>query len=264
MSGVNGHRARRSAAVALCAFAAVGAATAATHPFPRFTQPFCHRAGFTSAGVKIRAELCLATRDAATGRAVVVLHGCGGFSTLDHRLADTLPLDGISTLYVDYFAPTPPTGNKGWCSGWHHVVPTQTHASLFTRWIEVVGDAVTSLTRTRGIAAQHIGLVGWSLGGGLAVAAAQLDKRIGAVAAFSTGSFAGAPAHVSALPPLLLLSGGATDAIPLSWTLVLYRAARAAGTKVSLFVYPHGSHSWPRRQGTAGIAHAASFLRANL
>ena len=264
MSAVNRHRARRAAAVALCAFAFVGAATAATHPFPRFTQSFCHRADFTSGGTHIRAELCLATRDVAAGRAVVVLHGCGGFSTLDHRLADTLPLDGISTLYVDYFAPTPPIGNKGWCSGWHHTVLTQTHASLYARWLAVVGDAVTSLARARGMAAQHIGLVGWSLGGGLAVAAAQADKRVHALAAFSTGSFAGAPAHVSGLPPTLLLSGGTTDAIPLSWTLVLYRAARAAGTKVSLFVYPHGSHSWPRSQGTIGIAHAASFLRANL
>ncbi|MHB8643450.1 MAG: dienelactone hydrolase family protein [Gaiellaceae bacterium] len=261
---MNRHRARRAAAVAMLAFAATGASTAATHPFPRFTQAFCHRADFTSAGTHIRAELCRASRDASIGRAVVVLHGCGGFSTLDHRVADTLPLDGISTLYVDYFAPTPPLGNKGWCSGWHHVVSTGQHATLMTRWLGVVGDAVTSLTRTPGISPGHIGLVGWSLGGGLAVAAAQADRRVHALAAFSTGSFAGAPAHVSSLPPLLLLSGGTTDAIPLKWTLVLYRAARAAGAKVSLFVYPHGSHSWPRRQGTVGIAHAASFLRANL
>jgi fermentation-respiration switch protein FrsA (DUF1100 family) len=66
------------------------------------------------------------------------------------------------------------------------------------------------------------------------------------------------------MPPLLLLSGGTTDAVPLSWTLALYHAALSAGTKASLFVYPHGSHSWPRRQGTIGIARAARFLRAAL
>jgi hypothetical protein len=27
-----------------------------------------------------------------------------------------------------------------------------------------------------------------------------------------------------------------------------------------LYVYPRGSHNWPGRQGTLGIAHAAAFL----
>jgi dienelactone hydrolase len=66
---------------------------------------------FIAAGTSIRAELFRATTDSAAGRAIVVLHGCGGFDTFDHRLADTLPREGISTLYVDYFAPTPPPGN---------------------------------------------------------------------------------------------------------------------------------------------------------
>ena len=31
-----------------------------------------------------------------------------------------------------------------------------------------------------------------------------------------------------------------------------------------LYVYPHGSHNWPGRQGTLGIEHAAAFLRLYL
>jgi dienelactone hydrolase len=258
---VAGKRARWAPAVALLALVCAGAAAA--HPFPRFTQPFCTRDDFTSAGVHVRAELCRATRDTAAGRAVVVLHGCGGFDTFDHRLADTLPLDGISTLYVDYFAPTPPPGSKGWCSGPRPRRPSQ-RADLFTKWDRVVGDAVALLDRTRLVVPAHVGLVGWSLGGGLAVGAAETDDHVRAVAAFSTGLFAGGQTHVARLPPLLLLSGGTSDAIPLSWTLALYRAARAAGTDASLFVYRHGSHSWPGRQGTIGIARAARFLRAVL
>jgi dienelactone hydrolase len=259
---VSGTRARR--ALAVCAVAFVVATPAGAHPFPRFTQPYCARHDFIAAGTSIRAELCRATTDSAAGRAVVVLHGCGGFDTFDHRLADTLPREGISTLYVDYFAPTPPPGNKGWCSGWHRRTPSTSHVDVVAKWAEVVVRAVENLDRTAGVAPAHVGLVGWSLGGGLAVGVAEDDGAVHAVAAFSTGLFGGAPTRVRRMPPLLLLSGGKTDAIPLAWTLVLYHAARAAGTDASLYVYPRGSHSWPGRQGSAGIAAAAHFLRAAL
>ena len=74
---------------------------------------------------------------------------------------------------------------------------------------------------------------------------------------FSTGSF-GAESIASALPPTLLLSGGDTDAIP------LYRALRAAHVPAELYVYPHGSHNWPGKQGRTGIARAARFLKRYL
>ena len=57
----------------------------------------------------------------------------------------------------------------------------------------------------------------------------------------------------------MLLSGGDTDAIPLQ-TLPLYRALRGAHVPAELYVYPHGSHNWPGKQGRAGIARAARFL----
>jgi len=38
------------------------------------------------------------------------------------------------------------------------------------------------------------------------------------------------------------------------------RALRAAKVPSQLYVFPHGSHNWPGRQGTLGIEHAAAFL----
>jgi fermentation-respiration switch protein FrsA (DUF1100 family) len=66
------------------------------------------------------------------------------------------------------------------------------------------------------------------------------------------------------MPPTILLSGGAGDAVPLSWTLPLYRALRAARIPTALYVYPHGTHEWPGRQGTVGIERAVAFLRRYL
>jgi dienelactone hydrolase len=248
------------AAAVTTAIVSVLAALASAQPFPRFPEPYCHRADFKSIDTTVRAELCTATRDASAGRAVVVLHGCGGFDTFDHRLVATLPLDGISTLDVDYFAPTPPSGDKGFCPG----EKRRFSPDLFSRWIRVIDDAASALDRTPGIDAAHVGVVGWSLGGGLALAAAESSPRFHAAAGFSTGLYGPPSPGLSSLPPTLLLSGGTTDAVPLSSTLALYRAARALGVKASLFVYPHGTHQWRRAQGTAGIARAARFLRTRL
>jgi dienelactone hydrolase len=188
----------------------------------------------------------------------VVLHGCGGFSTFDHRIVTTLPGYGISTLDVDYFGPTPPPGSKGFCSAFGIV------GDAFSTWVSVTRNAAAALRSTPGV--RRVGVVGWSLGGGVALRAATgppASRPFAAVAGFSTGSF-GASVLAPELPPTILLSGGRTDAIPLAETLPLYRALRAARVPSELYVYPRGSHNWPGRQGALGIARAVTFLRRYL
>jgi dienelactone hydrolase len=239
--------------VAALLFSAFSVAQASA--FPRYGVG-CSRADFASSGTSVRAELCRA--QSAGGRAVVVLHGCGGFSTFDHRLVSELPRYGISTLAVDFFGPTPPVGRKGFCGG------GGAGRDPFPVWIQIAKDAAAALRATKGIDRAGVGVVGWSLGGGIAIAAAQGPKgrrSFDAVAGFSTGSFGGRGSETVALPPTILLSAGSTDAIPLADTLPLYRALRAAHIPSALYVYPRGSHNWPRAQGTLGIQHAAAFLR---
>jgi hypothetical protein len=82
------------------------------------------------------------------------LHGCGGFSTFDHRLVTELPRFGISTLDVDYFAPTPPSGRKGFCNA-------RTRArDAFPQWVEVARDAGQALRRHGVAPPRGIGIVG--------------------------------------------------------------------------------------------------------
>jgi dienelactone hydrolase len=240
----------------LAAAALLLTAPASAAPLPQRFGWGCARSDFASGGTSVRAEFCRAP--GVAGPAVVVLHGCGGFSTFDHRLAVTLPAKGISTLDVDYFGPTPPPGRKGWCGGGGR------GADPFLTWIRVAIDAASKLRATPGVSS--VGAVGWSLGGGVVVAAAAQAtgaKPFDAVAGFSTGSH-GAGAVAARLPPTILLSGGRTDAIPLEETLPLYRGLRAAHVPAALYVYPRGSHSWPGRQGTLGIERAASFLNRYL
>jgi dienelactone hydrolase len=176
---------------------------------------------------------------------------------LDHRLAVDLPKAGIATLYVDYFDPTPPPGRFGFCNA------RGAFETAFPIWQQEVFDAATSLRHESGIDPKRIGLVGWSLGGGLAVQTAASGRgSFRALVGFSTGFFGGGggAGNLRDLPPTLLLSGGDRDAIPLSATRELYDLIRSAGVPASLFVYKNGSHRWPGRQGTAGIDATERFL----
>jgi dienelactone hydrolase len=225
--------------------------------FPRFGAG-CTRDDFAVSGSTVRAELCRS--QTAGGRAAVVLHGCGGFSTFDHRLAAELPQYGVSTLDVDYFGLTPPPGTKGFCDAHGGI------GDAFSTWIRIADAAAATLRAAPGIDPNGVAVVGWSLGGGVALAAAAAPagrRPFDALVGFSTGSFLDSAA-VADLPPTILLSGGRTDAIPLAETLPLYQELRAAHVPSSLYVYPHGSHEWPGEQGTLGIRHAAAFLRRYL
>jgi dienelactone hydrolase len=222
---------------------------ASPRSFPRFGRG-CVRADFASEGTHVRAERC----GAARGSAVVVLHGCGGFGTFDHQLAADLPANGIATLYVDYFAPTPPPGRRGFCNVWSR--PQQ----LFAAWERVAADAAAVLRHRYA----HVGAVGWSLGAGVALATAEDRHSFDAVAAFSALAHPETVARAAALPPSIFLDGGSHDIVPPENARTLYAAARAGGVPAALYVFPNGTHEWPGAQGRAGRARAVAFLRRYL
>src|ERR1700761_9490863 len=128
-------RAAIGAGFVLVAFAA---SAASAHPFPHLPSE-CSRSDFRSGGAVVRAALCTpaSSRPAPTA---IVLHGCGGFDTLDHRLAVHLPHAGVATFYVDYFDPTPPPGDKGFCNGGSR--------GAFAVWQRELVDAVAHLYRS--------------------------------------------------------------------------------------------------------------------
>jgi dienelactone hydrolase len=149
----------------------------------------------------VPSEFCNASRNSAP--AVIVLHGCGGFSTFDHRLTTTLPSYEFATLDVDYFARTPPPNERGFClRGGDPLLALAT-------WISIVDDAQAKL---HALHVQSVGIAGWSLGGDLAVAAAAGpgSPRFAALAVFSGGPMS-PTLPVATLPPTLLLFGGRTD-----------------------------------------------------
>ena len=215
--------------------------------FPRFGAG-CARADFTSGGTTVRAERCGPARG---NRAVIVLHGCGGFGTFDHTLAVDLPRFGIATLDVDLFARTPPPGTHGFCEGGFRA-----GGDPFPLWEQTAADAARSLAGRY----RHVGAVGWSLGAGVALATAESLHPFQAVAAFSAIASPFTLTQAAKLPPSIFLDGGKHDIVPPSNARALYAAAKRARIASALFIYPDGSHGWPGRQGAAGRRRAAEFL----
>ena len=227
--------------------AAVAGAGAARAGFPHFGAG-CARADFRSGGTVVRSERC---GPAHGQRAVVVLHGCGGFGTFDHSLAADLPRFGIATLDVDLFARTPPPGNHGFCDGGGRGLQDP-----FPLWEQTAADAARSLRSHY----RDVGAVGWSLGGGVAIATAEDLHSFQAVAAFSALAFPGALTAAARLPPSIFLDGGRHDIVPPSNARALYAATERAHVPSALFIYPDGTHNWPGRQGEVGRRRAAAFL----
>jgi dienelactone hydrolase len=199
----------------------------------------------------VRAELCRAP-GVARGPAVVVLHGCGGFGTLDHRLSERIAARGISTFYFDYFALTS-HGRRGFCGAGPEI------GSAFPVWQQTILDAAAALRREPAVDPRHVGAVGWSMGGFAALATASLPEHpFRALVLFSAGRGA---QDVSTLPPTLVLSGGSGDAVPVAEAVALHRALLAAHVPTRLYVYAHGTHQWRGRQGRVGLRLTVAFLR---
>jgi len=251
------------ACAAAVAGAALGARSTPRTP-PKFPSiaPYCHRADFSSRRHTVRAALC---RKAGTADlpAVVVLHGCGGFGGIDQILARDLPLHGVATYYVDYFGLTPPPSARGFCGARVNFEKT------FRTWQRVVVDATNALKRMPGVEGTHVGAVGWSLGGGLALVTGEYGagttprrtspfKALVVLSAFDVGR------RVAVLPPTLLLSGGSGDAVPVFDARALYRKLVLSHVPAELRVYPHGTHQWKGAQRVAAERWIDAFLQRYL
>jgi dienelactone hydrolase len=250
-------------AVLLAAFAGVVAAVVAPSAlaFPKLGQG-CARADYRSGGHAVPAELCRPSGAERAAPAVLVLYGCGRFGSLDSSLAHELPRAGIATLYVDYFAQTPPpAGGRGYCGGGGEA------GTVWTTWQREVRDGAAALRRTSGIDSHRVGVVGWSLGGGVALDAAASAPVAGhgarpfdAMVIYSSYDDGPALAEARRLPPTMVLSAGTTDAVPVSGAIALHRALAAARVPTELHIWPHGRHSWPGAQGVQGLAWTTRFL----
>ena len=205
--------------------------------------------------VDVKGRALTVTRYAAAGAAprpfVLMLHGSSGFDVGGQayaRSATTLAGHGIDAYLVTYYAP----GEERACS-------------CFDSWAETVA-LVTSAILQRPEASGRVGLAGYSLGGGVAVAGAS-DPRIGAVVifyGFIPGNWRAGPER---LAPLLVLHGDKDSIVPPKAGRELVDYALARGGRAELVVYPGQPHAlvaWSQATATDAIERMTAFFRAEL
>ncbi|MGI8904908.1 MAG: dienelactone hydrolase family protein [Candidatus Sumerlaeaceae bacterium] len=211
----------------------------------------------TPGGRAITVEV-LEPPDALLHPAVIVLHGADGPVRKAEEYLEVcrlLALNGFVALRPHYFDSGPPPA-----PGYEHLGNPLAHAA----WLQAVASTADYAQQLPSVLDSPIGLMGFSLGSYLALAAAAFQQRYGAVAEF----FGGMPEMISGIvermPPTLILHGGADMIVPVEEAYKLQRLYENKGFEHEIHVYPGEAHNFTVNSRQMANARALHFLKAHL
>ena len=185
--------------------------------------------------------------------AVVVLHGCGGFSSHSVQIADKLGSWGYVGLTVDSLGPR---GIASRCGG----------GGSFDQAFDAYA-ALRYLSQLDFVDPTRVAVIGQSMGG-LAVlnavdrdlAAQYFNERFRAAIAYYPGC--GFPAATMTAPTLVLI-GEADDSTPAERCREMVAHARSDGAPIALTLYPGAYHAFDVPQFKPGIRFLGHWLEYN-
>jgi carboxymethylenebutenolidase len=184
--------------------------------------------------------------------AVMVLHGSGGVSDFPEDVRE-LANRGYITLAPHYFESTG--------TSWADLDSIRRHGLT---WGQTVLNAVECARGLPNVDPQSIGLLGFSLGGYLAVAVAAHDRRIKCVAEF----FGGVPERflpsIEQLPPTLIVHGEDDDIVPVRHALELKQLCDEKGFYFEMELYPGAGHNFSGASMHTAIERVIAFLDQRL
>jgi carboxymethylenebutenolidase len=131
---------------------------------------------FTSGGKSIALD-CYFPANAGRFPAVIALHGSGGNHESMSEPASQLAARGFAVFVVHYFDRT----------GTTTATDKRTIFGSFPAWGKTVWDAIGHVAKHPHVDAERIGLLGFSLGGYLALSVASVDSRVKVVVEFFGG-----------------------------------------------------------------------------
>jgi dienelactone hydrolase len=192
------------------------------------------------------------SRRAAQYPAVVVLHGCGGFSSHSAKIADQIGSWGYVALTVGSLGPR---GIASRCGGGH---PDQAFDAY---------TALRYLSQLDFVDPARVAVLGQSMGGSSALyavdrdlAAQYFDARFRAAIAYYPGC--GIPA-ANMTAPILILTGEADDWNPPGRCREMVAHSRPDGSPIALTVYPGVYHAFDVEQLKAGVRFLGHWLEYN-
>ena len=188
--------------------------------------------------------------------AVVMLHGSGGMivgGEAFRAAARGLAERGYVVLMVHYFDRTGTTMSDLKIAKQH-----------FATWVETVGGAVSHAASLPNVDATRIGLVGFSLGGYLALSEAVFDPRVKAVVEFFGGLPSPLNDKVKAMPPTLILHGEADKVVPVAEARNLERLFQDNGVTFEMKLYPESGHAFFGADGFDSMKRTLAFLEKHV
>lgn len=191
---------------------------------------------------------------------VMLLHGRDGPDGIAgdrpyRGLAAAVAGAGFRVLFPHYFDRTPDAGPPG-----GELDELGREVERYGLWLAAVGGVLRSDT---GIT-RSVGLLGYSLGGYLALTAAMARPGFGAVAACYAGvptPFAGLAAN---LPPTLVLHGAADRVVPVSEAAALEKLLRRHRIPHEVHIYPGAGHGFCGPDAEDAVARVSAFFRRHL
>jgi dipeptidyl aminopeptidase/acylaminoacyl peptidase len=209
----------------------------------------------TSAGRPVRLEAFFPPGGERTP-ALLLLHGASGMNGGNRyipHVAGALAAEGLTTVLVRYFD----------ASDTSHAddAEIKRHSN---RWLQAIDDAVTAVAQIPEMDPERIALVGYSLGGYLAVAHAAGDRRIRAVVEFAGGiepEFAKTVAH---LPPTFIVHGEADRRVPFKRAAELEAVLQRIGAPYETRYFPGEGHLLSPAAALVALTEAADFLHRHL
>lgn len=199
--------------------------------------------------------------------AVLVLHGSRGFDLRPRayeRYANALTADGIDAYFVRYYTPA---DEQAFETMHTHVIREAYETGRFDAWAARVSSVVTAVLAGAD-SSGRIGLLGFSLGGYVAAAAAARDKRVAALAVLYGGMPDNVVPEVKHLPPMIELHGEADRNVPLAKGEALVGLGKSVGAAAEIVRYPGKAHGFDFADNDPMTADAvgrvASFFQARL
>jgi dienelactone hydrolase len=189
----------------------------------------------------------------ARSHTILLLHGVGGLlgdGALMRRAAKNLALHDHHACVVHYFNST------------GTLFATHSNASDHAaEWQAAIVEAAHHYAEEDG---EPVGILGYSLGGLLAIGAAQETPDIGAVTVLCGGVSHEHVPNPTHLPPMLVMHGAKDSRIPLESSDALVDMGRQAGALVENVVYPNEGHSFGASAERDAFGRAADFFETRL
>lgn len=164
--------------------------------------------------------------------AVVVLHGSSGSCDLPEPVNELAAQEYV-TLVPHYFESTG--------TSWADLESIQRHGLT---WGLTILDAIKFARELPNVDPDFIGLMGFSLGGYLAIAVAARDRRIKCVAEFSGGAPEKFLPVIDHLPPTLIIHGEDDHIVPVRHAMRLKQFCQEKKFCFEMEIYPGAGHEF--------------------